>query len=76
LLLICTSLIAIFSGFEVSSKLVAIHYTDLAGLQADLDTWVAYYNNERTHQGKMCCGQTPIVTWNDGKQIWKEKLVA
>ena len=51
-------------------------YTDLAGLQADLDTWVAYYNNERTHQGKMCCGQTPIVTWNDGKQIWKEKLVA
>jgi transposase InsO family protein len=51
-------------------------YTDLAGLQADLDTWVAYYNNERTHQGKMCCGRTPIVTWNDGKQIWKEKLVA
>ena len=51
-------------------------YTDLAGLQADLDTWVAYYNNERTHQGKMCCGRTPIVTWNDGKQIWKEKLMA
>ncbi len=51
-------------------------YTDLASLQADLDTWLAYYNNERTHQGKMCCGRTPLATWEDGKQIWKEKFVA
>ncbi len=51
-------------------------YTDLETLQADLDTWLLYYNNERTHQGKMCCGRTPIATWKDGKQIWKEKFVA
>ncbi len=51
-------------------------YADLESLQADLDTWLAYYNNERTHQGKMCCGRTPMTTWEDGKQIWKEKFVA
>jgi hypothetical protein len=32
-----------------------------------------YYNNERTHQGTICCGQTPIDTLIDGKRIWKEK---
>jgi transposase InsO family protein len=51
-------------------------YTDLTELQTDLDTWLAYYNNERTHQGKMCCGRTPIDTWEDGKQVWKKKFVA
>jgi transposase InsO family protein len=51
-------------------------YTDLETLQSDLDNWIQYYNNERTHQGKMCCGRTPIATWEDGKQIWKEKFVA
>ena len=35
-----------------------------------------YYNTERTHQGKMCCGRTPIETLEDGKEIWKEKLIA
>lgn len=51
-------------------------YSDLESLQTDLDIWLAYYNNERTHQGKMCCGRTPLATWEDGKQIWKEKFVA
>ena len=50
-------------------------YTDLESLQADLDEWLMYYNNERTHQGKMCCGRTPMETLEDGKQIWKEKFV-
>ena len=40
------------------------------------DDWMEYYNNERTHQGKMCCGRTPIETLEDGKEIWQEKLVA
>ena len=44
-------------------------------LQKDLYDWIFHYNNERTHQGKMCCGRTPIETLNDGKQIWQEKLV-
>lgn len=51
-------------------------YTDIEQLQADLDTWIDYYNNERTHQGKMCCGRTPLETLNDGKQIWQEKRLS
>ena len=51
-------------------------YSDLNSLQKDLDDWMQYYNTERTHQGKMCCGRTPLVTLEDGKQIWKEKSVA
>jgi len=51
-------------------------YADINALQADLDEWLEFYNNERTHQGKMCCGRTPIATLEDGKQIWQEKFVA
>lgn len=51
-------------------------YGNLEELQKDLDEWMAYYNNERTHQGKMCCGRTPIDTLNDGKTIWAEKNLA
>lgn len=50
-------------------------YGSLDKLQTDLDKWLAYYNNQRTHQGKMCCGRTPMQTLEDGKQIWKEKFV-
>lgn len=50
-------------------------YADIGALQTDLDEWLEFYNNERTHQGKMCCGRTPIATLNDGKQIWQEKFV-
>ena len=49
-------------------------YSSLDELQKDLDDWLAYYNNERTHQGKMCCGRTPMDTFLDGKQIWQEKV--
>lgn len=51
-------------------------YSNLEELQKDLDEWMAYYNNERTHQGKMCCGRTPMETLNDGKSIWAEKNLA
>ena len=51
-------------------------YSTLESLQADLDEWLEYYNNERTHQGKQCCGRTPMQTLEDGKTIWKEKFVA
>ncbi|MCL9784005.1 IS481 family transposase, partial [Vibrio sp. S4M6] len=33
-------------------------YMSLEELQKDLDEWLDYYNNERTHQGKICCGRT------------------
>ena len=48
-------------------------YADLESLQMDLDNWLWHYNNERTHQGKMCCGRTPMVTLLDGKRVWAEK---
>jgi transposase InsO family protein len=51
-------------------------YRDIEALQADLDKWLDKYNYERTHQGKMCCGRTPMETLADGKNIWQEKLVA
>lgn len=50
-------------------------YRSIEELQVDLDEWLAYYNHERTHQGKMCCGRTPIDTFVDGKKIWQEKLI-
>lgn len=51
-------------------------YSDIDSLQEDLDIWLDYYNNERTHQGKMCCGRTPMDTLEDGKTICLEKMVA
>lgn len=48
-------------------------YQTLEELQKDLDEWLSYYNNERTHQGKMCNGRTPVETLIDGKRVWAEK---
>lgn len=50
-------------------------YEEIETLQKDLDEWLQYYNNQRTHQGKMCCGRTPMQTLIDGKQIWMEKFI-
>lgn len=49
-------------------------YLTLEELQADLDEWLHYYNHQRTHQGKMCCGRTPIETMIAGKEAWSEKV--
>ena len=49
-------------------------YRSLEELQTDLDAWVDHYNRDRTHQGKMCCGRTPMQTLIDGKEVWKEKV--
>lgn len=48
-------------------------YKTLSALQADLDNWMNYYNNERNHQGSMCRGRTPMNTLREGKSIWLEK---
>jgi transposase InsO family protein len=48
-------------------------YATMEALQEDLDAWVDSYNHERTHQGKMCCGRTPMATFEDGKRICREK---
>ena len=49
-------------------------YHSLEELQTDLDAWLHEYNTERTHQGKMCCGRTPMQTLLDGKALWMEKV--
>ncbi|WP_334119194.1 IS481 family transposase [Limnobacter sp.] len=51
-------------------------YTTLDELQADLDDWIRYYNQDRTHQGKVCCGRTPMQTMIDGKEAYDEKVKA
>jgi transposase InsO family protein len=53
-------------------------YGTLDELQDDLDAWNAWlvaYNHERTHQGKMCCGRTPMATFEDRKRICQEKAL-
>jgi hypothetical protein len=42
-------------------------YLSLGELKIDLDARLGYYNNELTHQGKMCCGRTPLQTLIAGK---------
>ncbi|RFC33937.1 MAG: Integrase core domain-containing protein, partial [Candidatus Nitrotoga sp. LAW] len=37
-------------------------YSSIEELQLDVDNWLLDYNNDRTHQGKMCCGRTSIQT--------------
>lgn len=50
-------------------------YESIDELQKDLDERMDYYNNQRTHQGKMCCGRTPMQTLIEDKQIWMEKFI-
>jgi len=44
-------------------------FTGTADLQVELDRWMAFYNEERTHQGKRCQGRTPIATFDDGLDL-------
>jgi len=50
-------------------------YRSLDELQLDLDIWLREYNEERTHQGKHCCGRTPMQTFLDGKEMTLQKVV-
>lgn len=50
-------------------------YRSLEELQTDLDEWIEDYNERRTHQGKMCCGRTPMETFLDGIKLWREKSI-
>jgi hypothetical protein len=45
-------------------------------LQADLDSWIAEYNEARPHQGRWCFGKTPMQTFLDAMPIAKEKMIA
>ena len=50
-------------------------YNNLDELQADLDTWIKYYNEERTHSGKYCFGKTPMQTFLDSMPLVREKTL-
>lgn len=49
-------------------------YRTIEELQNNLDEWLIFYNNKRTHQGKMCCGKTPMQTFVEAKPIWMQKV--
>ena len=51
-------------------------YDTLDALQADLDTWMADYNQNRTHQGRYCFGKTPMQTFLDAKHTAHEKHIS
>src|SRR6202162_5328150 len=51
-------------------------YRSIDELQADLDAWLADYNERRSHQGRWCFGKTPMQTFLDALPLAKEKLMA
>ncbi|WP_423149780.1 IS481 family transposase [Rubrolithibacter danxiaensis] len=50
-------------------------YRSVQELQTDLDRWMNYYNQDRTHTGKYCFGKTPMQTFKDSISLAKEKLI-
>ena len=50
-------------------------YDNLELLQQDLDSWLQFYNNERTHSGRYCYGKTPMQTFLESLSLAKEKLI-
>jgi hypothetical protein len=50
-------------------------YTSIDQMQTDLDAYMAYYNNERTNQGKRCQGRTPKQTWDEGYELYKKYMI-
>jgi transposase InsO family protein len=51
-------------------------YTTIDELQADLDRWMAEYNEARPHQGRYCFGKTPMQTFVDAAPTAREKAFA
>jgi len=50
-------------------------YSSIEDLQSDLDEWLIFYNQDRTHSGKFCFGKTPHQTFIDSIPLAKEKLI-
>jgi transposase InsO family protein len=48
-------------------------YRAIEELQADLDEWMAHYNEARTHQGRWCFGKTPMQIFLDSRPLAREK---
>ena len=50
-------------------------YATIEELQTDLDSWLAEYNEVRTHQGRYCYGKTPMQTFLDAAPAAREKQI-
>lgn len=50
-------------------------YHSLEELQGDLDEWIKYYNQERTHTGTHCLGRTPYQTFQEARHLALEKML-
>jgi hypothetical protein len=48
-------------------------YSSVDDVQEDANQWLEFYNKERAHSGKHCYGKTPWQTWQDSKDLAKEK---
>lgn len=51
-------------------------YETLDALQADLEGYLAEYNERRPHQGRWCYGKTPMQTFLDSIPLAQEKCIA
>ena len=49
-------------------------YVSIAEIQSDLDVFMAWYNEERTNQGKYCQGRTPAQTFADGLELYQRHV--
>lgn len=50
-------------------------YQSIIELQEDLDDWLGYYNEERTHQGKHCNGETPKECFLKNRHLAQAKMI-
>jgi len=50
-------------------------YKTIDEIQKDLDDWIEWYNEERTHSGKYCYGKTPMQTFLDTLTLAKDKML-
>jgi len=44
-------------------------FDNIDDLQIELDKWLEFYNQKRTHQGKRCLGKTPMETFIDSMSL-------
>ena len=50
-------------------------YSSLDEMQQDLDKWMEYYNQERTHSGRYCYGKTPMETFQESLILARQKMI-
>lgn len=50
-------------------------YRTTEEIQADLDEFMVWYNNERTNQGRICQGRTPMQTFKDGLELYERYVI-